>query len=253
MGIDLIGPFNVAAQGNRFILTCTCLWSKFPVAYAIPDKSAASVASKLVKMFWQHGPPQRIITDNGREFVDHCSDSLFEKFGVRQAVTLAHHPQTNGQDERTNQTLKRRLSKLVNEQQDNWDEDLDAILFGIRSSISQATKFTPFFLMFCREARQISDIVFADTECAATMPQSATEKQVQERMEFCQLIGQRVKVNIERAQAKMKKTYEARVSKGTGVLHLKWVILSLSRTKEKLEEKVENWNQIGKDPTPSQK
>ena len=111
--------------------------------------------------------------------------------------------------------MKRRLGKLVNEQQDNWDEDLEAILFGIRSSISQATKFTPFFLMFCREARQISDMVFADTECAATMPQRATEKQVQERMEFCQQIGQHVKVNIERAQAKMKKTYEARVSKGT--------------------------------------
>ena len=101
VGIDLIEPFNVTAQGNRFILTCTCLWSKFPVAYAIPDKSAASVSSKLVKMFWQYGPLQRIITDNGREFVNHCNDYLFEKFGVRQAVTLAYHPQTNGQDETT--------------------------------------------------------------------------------------------------------------------------------------------------------
>ena len=32
VGIALIGPFNVTAQGNRFIPTCTCLWSKFPVA-----------------------------------------------------------------------------------------------------------------------------------------------------------------------------------------------------------------------------
>ena len=69
--------------------------------------------------------------------------------------------------------------------------------------------------MFCREARQISDMVFADTECAATMLQSDTEKQVQERTRFCQQIGQRVTVNIERAQAKVKKAYAARVFKGT--------------------------------------
>ena len=144
VGIDLIGPFNVTAQGNRFILTCTCLWSKFPVAYAIPDKSAASVASKLVKMFWQYGPPQRIITDDGRKFVNHCNDFLFEKFGVRQAVTLAYHPQTNGQDERTNQTLKLRLGKLVNEQQDNWDENLDAILFRHSFQHFTGKKIHPF-------------------------------------------------------------------------------------------------------------
>ena len=69
--------------------------------------------------------------------------------------------------------------------------------------------------MFCGEARQISDMLFADTECAAAMPQSVTEKQAEERMEFCQQIGQRVKVDIERAQAKMKRNYEARVLKGT--------------------------------------
>lgn len=45
-----------------------------------------------------------------------------KEFGMKRSVTSAYHPQTNGQDERTNQTLKQRLSKLVNEYQNNWCE-----------------------------------------------------------------------------------------------------------------------------------
>ncbi len=39
-------------------------------------------------------------------------DLIFDKFGIRHLVTAAYHPQTNGQDERTNCTLKRHLSKV---------------------------------------------------------------------------------------------------------------------------------------------
>ncbi len=40
------------------------------------------------------------------------NDLIFEKFKIRHLVTAAYHPQTNGQDERTNGTLKRHLSKV---------------------------------------------------------------------------------------------------------------------------------------------
>ena len=36
---------------------------------------------------------------------------------------------------------------------DNWDEYLDPVLFGIRTSVQESTKFTPFYLMYGREAR----------------------------------------------------------------------------------------------------
>lgn len=43
--------------------------------------------------------------------------------------------------------------KLTNEKGDDWDQQLEAILFGIRTSVQESTKFTPFFLMHGREAR----------------------------------------------------------------------------------------------------
>ena len=45
------------------------------------------------------------------------------------------------------------ISKVTGEHQDDWDDYLDPILFGIRTSIQECTKYTPFFLMHGREAR----------------------------------------------------------------------------------------------------
>jgi hypothetical protein len=45
------------------------------------------------------------------------------------------------------------LVKQIGEHQNVWDEYLDPVLFGIRTSIQESTKYTPFYLMHGREAR----------------------------------------------------------------------------------------------------
>ena len=42
--------------------------------------------------------------------------------------------------------------KLMSDHTDDWDEYLDPVLFGIRTSVQESTKFTPFFLMYGCEA-----------------------------------------------------------------------------------------------------
>ena len=80
------------------------------------------------------------------------------KLGINGSVTSAYHPQTNGLDERTNKTLKARLAKLVNENQNNWDEFLEEVAFSIRTQKQGSTKFSPFFLMFGRHARSPMEV-----------------------------------------------------------------------------------------------
>ena len=47
-------------------------------------------------------------------------------------ISAAYHPQTNGLDERFNQTLVRMLTKMSGEKPEMWDEFLDAALFAYR-------------------------------------------------------------------------------------------------------------------------
>jgi hypothetical protein len=42
------------------------------------------------------------------------NDSIFELLGIHHSVTSAYHPQSNGQDEATNKTLKKALAKYTN-------------------------------------------------------------------------------------------------------------------------------------------
>ena len=55
----------------------------------------------------------------GREYRHHIMSNLEQLTGFKHKVTSAYHPQSNGLDERLNQTLKAVLQKLVNESQDD--------------------------------------------------------------------------------------------------------------------------------------
>ena len=71
------------------------------------------MARFLLDMFCRHGWPKLVQSDQGREFVNGVNSCLFKLTGVKQCVSSAYHPQTNGLDERLNQTLVTTLKKVV--------------------------------------------------------------------------------------------------------------------------------------------
>ena len=81
IGVDLIGPLPETPRGNKYIMNVSCLFSKWPEATALPDKTALGVADFLFQCFTGHGCCRVEITDQGREFVnkvyyDHCSHNF---------------------------------------------------------------------------------------------------------------------------------------------------------------------------------
>ena len=68
------------------------------------------------------------------------NEELCRLTGVKNNQTSLYHLQSNRLDERFNQTLQRQLLKFVNEEQKDWDQYLDAILFSYRISRHDSTK-----------------------------------------------------------------------------------------------------------------
>ena len=72
-----------------------------------------------------------------------CTNPVMEHFKTDHHISSAYHPQTNGQWERDNRTLKESLSKLVNDQGNNWDQYIPGVLFAYHTSVHASTKCIP--------------------------------------------------------------------------------------------------------------
>lgn len=215
LGMDLIGPLDETQEGNKYILTITDLWSKY--FHAFPLQVMFENTFRIC--FFSFGPPEKISPDQGREFCNEQNTKLFSLFHVKYLVTLAHHPQTNGQDERTNQTLKGILSKLVNDKRDDWDQHLYTALFSIRTAVQSSTKYTPFFLMVGREARLFSELRHSDGDEEACgvheFPNvNLSDEDIDTRLKAIYNVKKTIDDNIAKAQAKQKKYYDLKNSKG---------------------------------------
>ncbi|RXN36387.1 hypothetical protein ROHU_003002 [Labeo rohita] len=134
LGLDLIGPLPETARNKKFILTMTDLYTKWVIAEPMQSKTAAEVSAVITTKLYMFGMVRKIITDQGKEFVCKLNDSIFSMLKIKHAVSSAYHPQTNGQDERTNQNIKRTLRKYVNDNHNDWDLHLPAVVYGINTA-----------------------------------------------------------------------------------------------------------------------
>lgn len=136
-------------------------------------------------------------------------------FNIDHRLTTAYHPQANGLDERFNQTLVNSISKFVGSNHDNWDEQLEEIVFSYNTAIQESTKISPFEAMFGRIARLPVDINAAlkyDADeklkqfCSAKEPDKEVQVAMQKKM------TDTVKANIQKAQQKQKEYYDRKHS-----------------------------------------
>ena len=83
----------------------------------IPSSSATSneTIKKLRTVFVNFGLPEQIVTDNGSAFTSKEFETFLQRNGIQQIRTAPYHTASNGQAERTVQTFKTTLNKMVNE------------------------------------------------------------------------------------------------------------------------------------------
>jgi transposase InsO family protein len=92
-----------------------------------------------------HGIPKYITSDRDKLFTSKFWRSLTDLMGIDHRLSTAYHPQTNGQTERTNQTIEQYLRHYVNYDQDNWAQFLPMAQFAYNNAMHATTKETPFF------------------------------------------------------------------------------------------------------------
>ncbi|KAI3808860.1 hypothetical protein L1987_24823 [Smallanthus sonchifolius] len=101
----------------------------------------------------RRGVPISVISDRDSRFVSRIWQSLQEALGTRIDMSTAYHPQTDGQSERTIQTLEDMLRACAINFRGNWDTHLPLAGFSYNNSYHTSIKTAPFEALYGRKCR----------------------------------------------------------------------------------------------------
>ena len=72
----------------------------------IPDKEAITVANTIFeKLILEHGTPEVLLSDNGKEFTNDPLACVCQEFNIEQHFTSPYMPRSNGKMENFNKFL----------------------------------------------------------------------------------------------------------------------------------------------------
>lgn len=109
------------------------------------DVDSAELANILCDdVFAAFGTPRSIVSDRGTVFTAKYWGTLCYTLAIRRNLSTAFHPQTDGQTERTNQTLECYLRSYVNYEQSDWAMLLASAEYACNNAKNATTKKTPF-------------------------------------------------------------------------------------------------------------
>ncbi|KAM1391562.1 hypothetical protein ACFX2I_019269 [Malus domestica] len=122
-----------------------------PVREKYPlNKLAKLFITKIVKY---HGVLVNIISDQDPRFTSKFWVAFQEALGTKLLYSTAYHPQTDGQSERTIQTLEDMLRSSVLQFGDSWHDRLDLMEFAYNNSFHSSIGMSPFEALYGRACR----------------------------------------------------------------------------------------------------
>ncbi|XP_035799241.2 uncharacterized protein K02A2.6-like [Amphiprion ocellaris] len=97
-------------NGSEFLL-CVDYFSKYPELMKLKDTNSRSVIVSMKSIFARHGIPDVVISDNGPQYASAEFQDFAESWEFKHVTSSPTHAQSNGQAERTVQTVKNLLKK----------------------------------------------------------------------------------------------------------------------------------------------
>jgi hypothetical protein len=167
--LDWLSGFPLNAQGHDSVLNVVDKFSKW--AIVVPcDKHMTTqmlVDTLYTRVFSWVGLPSKIVGDRDSRLTASQMRALVKGLSVKLNLSVAYHPQTDGQTEQFNSTLLQMLRSFVNKYHSDWAECIPALLYAYHNTVHAATGYTPHRLLFGWCPRDLRAPLFSEFECDA--------------------------------------------------------------------------------------
>ena len=153
-GVDILGPITPSSKGHQYIIIFIDLFTKWLETKAIKNTLSETIAKWFCyEIMPRHGAINRILTDNASYFTSEFSEKVFELTKSKHITSTSYSPQTNGNAERACASVKNMLKMYIKENHRDWNFYLPLVTFNYNISVQKTTRFSPFFLLYNREAK----------------------------------------------------------------------------------------------------
>ena len=160
MAMDIVGPLATSSKGNCYILVMGEYLTRYTITAPMPDQTAETIARTFIeKIVLQYSVPKKVITDQGPNFLSQLMDELYDQLGIERLRTTAYRPCCDEMIERFNRMIGDMIASYVTKQPEKWDTFLPYATFAYNTAVHASTGYTPFYLMYGREAREPNDIL----------------------------------------------------------------------------------------------
>ena len=163
--IDHAGPF----LGKYFFVLINA-YSKCLEVHIVNSTSSEVTIQKLQQIFFTHGLPEQIVSDNGPVFTSHEFKNYMKQCGIHHIRTSPYHPSSNGLAERAVQTFKSFLKKL----EGNVKTRLFTFLARYQVTPHSTTELSPAELLMGRKLRTTLDLMHPDVSRKVTTKLSSS-------------------------------------------------------------------------------
>jgi transposase InsO family protein len=137
-GLDILGPFPWTIGGYRYLYVTIDKFIKWSEDTPVVKINKQSVVKFIKSIVCRFGVLNRIITDNGPQFISGAFQGYCEDLGIKICYAPVAHPESNGQVERANteilKVLKTRTYDGLKKHIKKWIDELPCALWGNRTS-----------------------------------------------------------------------------------------------------------------------
>lgn len=148
IAMDFLGPL----PSSDYILVVVDYYSRYKEIKITRDITAKNTVSTLREMFSRLGYPQCINADNAKQFTSRELNDFCKEAGITLYHTIPYWPQQNGEVERQNRDLLKRI-RISHGLKRDWKKELLDYMLMYNSTPHTVTGKTPSELFFGRQCR----------------------------------------------------------------------------------------------------
>ena len=145
--MDLVGSLPSTENGNCYIMTAKVIFTRWPIAVPIPDKTAEEIADDFNKhVIAEHCSCEELLTDNAKKLTGLVINDIAQTLGIHKVKTV-HYNQNGHKVERYHGTMGQMLRTTITVNQTTWEDKLPYTLMAYRTSVYNTTNFFFFYLV----------------------------------------------------------------------------------------------------------